>query len=118
MKRKKTKEKEAVRYPVHKMGKFYGYDEYEDGSIELAPALYEIIDNALIAKQSINSILKAVTSHLQEMQIPVEKSIQNFWDKVRDEYGIDYERYEWRYDGQKKRLTRQEKPKPKEAPNV
>ena len=80
-----------IKYPVHKMGKSYGCEEFEDGSIKIAPALAQIIDNLQNREAAIKRILSAVTNECSEIMVEIVKESNNFWEKIAHEYGFDRE---------------------------
>ncbi len=101
--------KKKITYPIHKMGKYYGYEEYEDGSIKIAPQYSQQIDDSLLKKTSINEILKSVTEQCSKLLISVIKEQTHFWDSIKEDYGLDYEKYQYFYDGCTKTIKRKEK---------
>lgn len=81
--------KKADKWPKHKMGVTYGYEEYEDGSIEIAPALADIIDSVKDQEDSIKSACEIFNTLIINLMKDVNRKKQEFWEKIRDEYGLD-----------------------------
>jgi len=76
------------RWPKHKMGKNYGYEEYEDGRIQIAGVMSDILEKALDEQRALNAFVAAVNAHLIASFKTIEKEKKRFWDKVREEYGL------------------------------
>jgi len=92
-----------VKYPIHKMGKIYGYDLHEDGSISIARIYSEKIDNVHIKELAIEKTLKVVTVQCQELLNITQKEASDFWRQIQDDYELDT-KFIWKYHYETKRL--------------
>ncbi len=94
---KKKDKKKRINYPVHKMGKHYGYTEYENGDIQIAPSHADLMDEALLEKQGIDEILEVIATHCNKLLIPIAKKKERFWKQVAEDYGLDLLKYKYVY---------------------
>jgi len=102
----KKREKKIV-YPIHKMGKYCGYDEHEDGSIVIAPQYVQRFSVITTQERSVDRLLKAVTEQCHNLLVPIIKEKERFWSDVIEDYGFDADKYIYTYnDGT---ITRKEK---------
>lgn len=95
--------------PVHKMGKSCGYEEHPDGSIDVAPMYAERMERALIQEEAVNSLLRAVTGQCSNLMVSVVTDRRDFWDRVKEDYGLDFEKYDYSYSRNLRRIVRKEK---------
>ena len=102
-------EKKNIKYPISKMGKNTGYVEYEDGSIKIAPLYSSQIDNIIISREAVDELLKSVTAQCQKLVIPLVRAQIQFWEEIRNDYGLDFDKIQWAYDGSKKTITPKER---------
>ena len=98
--------KKKVSCPIHKHGIHCGYEEYEDGSIEIAPLHYNKMDNALLQETAIEAVLQSVIQQCQKLFIPVTEEKRRFWEGIKEDYALDVEKYEYRYCAATKILSR------------
>ena len=77
-----------VKYPIHKSGKFCGYDEYEDGSIEIAPQYQEMWNKREEEKAALEALIKSVIAQAHILMIPLENRRKTWWEKVREDYNL------------------------------
>ncbi len=109
--------KKKVSYPIHKMGKNCGYDEYEDGSIEVARVYSQPFLDALLAEGAVDDLLQSVTQQCYKLLIPIRAAKWRFWDRIKEDCSLDTEKYEYSFDPEKKRLLRTEKSTQEEPPH-
>ncbi len=100
-----SKPTKKVKYPIHKMGKHYGYEEFEDGSIQIAPSLSQIIDNLQNREEAIRRILNFVTRECNEAMAQIVEESKKFWDTVEREYELDVENKIYSYYRRDKKIT-------------
>ena len=100
------KSKTNIVYPIHKMGTRCGYEEYEDGSIEIADSHAHLIEEAITATDAIAGILKAVTAQCQALMISVEEKKIQFWKGLVEDYGLNFKEFEYKYDPTNKILRK------------
>jgi len=84
-------------WPKHKMGKFYGYDENEDGSIVIAPGLADIIERAVENEEAIQAAADIFNRLTVDLLRGINQRKKEFWDRVCDEYGLDRGRTDYTY---------------------
>ena len=78
------------KWPKHKMGKFYGYEENEDGSIVIAPGLAEIMEKAVEIEEAIKAAAADMFNRLvAELLKGVNQRKKEFWERIFDEYGLE-----------------------------
>lgn len=104
--------KKKIKYPVHKMGKYCGYDEYEDGSFKPAPMYTDRIDEAMENEASLHAFIKSFTEQMYKLFQPIHKEHKRFWESIRNDYGIDEENFDYSYDGTTKIIRKIPKTKP------
>lgn len=109
----KKKAAEA-KFPRHMSGKDCGYTLYEDGSIEIAPSYADIMSKAEAEAAGINALISALNTNLAKQYESVERAKQHFWKIMGEDYGLDFEKYNYSYNGYTKKVSRIEKGKPKE----
>ncbi len=83
------KREKKEKWPKHKMGKFYGYDENEDGSIIVAPGLAEIMEKAIENEEAIKTAADVFNRLAIDLLKGVNQRKREFWERVFDEYGLD-----------------------------
>lgn len=76
----------AVKYPIHKMGKQCGYEEFEDGSIRIAPAHRGVYDQYAAKREALDEFLASITRVSQGMSKEISQHGKKFWDGVREDY--------------------------------
>lgn len=103
----KNKKSKKISYPIHKMGLHCGYDEYEDGSIKIAPEHSQHMDDFIAQRNAIDEMLKSC----HEMLVPITRARENFWNDVSRDYGFDREKYLYAYHPDTKTITREERTK-------
>ena len=96
-------------YPIHKNGKHCGYEEFEDGSIEVARAHSEKMATLNHAEAAVHSMLDAITRQCHALLNPIEAGKREFWDSLKDDYGLDFDKYDYSYNGNKRVVSRKEK---------
>ena len=106
--------KKRVRYPIHKMGKHCGYNEYEDGSIEVAPKYSKPMLDIATKEQGINAMLEAVSAHAAAMHRDCQTTRDRIWDDMADDYGLDHEKYAYSLNRRTGRLSRKLRQEPSE----
>lgn len=89
--------KKKVRYPIHNMGKTCGYEEYEDGSIKIAPVLSKKMDALLSKRASIKDLMDSIINHCQELNTEIQSQVEGVWEEIHDEYGLDYVKCTYKY---------------------
>jgi hypothetical protein len=104
----KTKEPKA-RWPQHKMGKFCGYEEYEDGSIRIADTHVEKMVVANNERHGLNLFVEAINNHLAKQYARVAALEKDFWDGIRDDYGLGDEEWGLTYTHHNRRISRRPK---------
>lgn len=90
--------KKKVKYPFRKFGKETLYDEYEDGSIKISPIYSDLMNGVFIGKMAIEQMLKFITQYAQNLLLPLIKEEVAFWNKVRVDYSLNPDRYDYTYD--------------------
>lgn len=103
-----TKEKK----PQHKMGKHCGYEEHEDGSIEIASIHSDVMDRAMLERDAIDAIVESTTRHCAALMRTSIAGAASFWELVKEDYGLDFDKYHYSYHHHTKRISRTPKPKP------
>lgn len=98
--------KKKNKYPIYKMGNFCGYDEYEDGSIKIAPSHYQPLDDALLSEKAVNRLLQSLTEQCHKLLIPIMSVKTHFWDRISEDYSLDSEKYQYSYDPATKMVSR------------
>ena len=98
-----------VKWPIHKSGKNCGYDEFEDGSIGIAPMYARKIQDALESEKALDDLLAAVTKQCHALFIPITRSKKEFWDDVVNDYGLDLNQFDYSYDTRSNRITKTKK---------
>ena len=101
--------KKKLSYPIHKMGKNYGYDEYEDGSIKIAPLYSEQMDNIVMQEAAIDALLQSLTKQCHQLMMSLIKAKRHFWDSLERDYSLDGDKYDWSYNPCSQILSRKEK---------
>jgi hypothetical protein len=77
------------KWPKHKMGKFYGYEENEDGSIIIAPGLADIMEKAIENEEAIRAAADIFNRLTVDLLKGVNQRKKEFWEKIFDEYGLE-----------------------------
>ena len=103
--------KKKVSYPIHKMGKFCGYDEYEDGSIKIAPSHAQKMDNAMVQEAAIQELIQYTMAACQKLMVPIKEAQIQFWKDVAEDYSLDRTKYQYFYEPDSETIRRE----PKEA---
>jgi hypothetical protein len=98
------------KYPIRKMGKHCGYDEYEDGSIKIAPMYADSFQKANEEAAAVDALLRAVTEQCHRLLVPITAAQQSFWKSLEEDYDFDFEKFDYTYNQQTKIITRTEKP--------
>jgi hypothetical protein len=91
---------------MKKNGKFTEYEEYEDGSIKIARKYQKEIADILAKKTVPNELLQAVADQCFNLLSVIRKEEFKFWDKLREDFGLDDTIYTYTYDGQTKLIIR------------
>lgn len=94
-----------IKYPIHKMGKNYGYEEFEDGSIEIAPALAQIMDSLQARESAVNRLLKVITKECTEALTQIAEEQRKFWASVEQECNLDVENKIYFYNQRGNKIT-------------
>jgi hypothetical protein len=105
--------KKSAPVPEHRMGNSCGYTLHPDGSIEPAPTYVEEFQRLANEQRGIDSVLRSVTAHCQEMSKRVAFQQDSLWNKIRDDYGMDYILFELQYDFGSRRITKRARQKKK-----
>jgi hypothetical protein len=101
--------KKKPAYPIHKMGKFCGYDEYEDGSIKIAPSHSDRFDASMNQEEALISLIKSVTEQCHKIAIAIATEKRRFWDATTEDYSLDSEKFDYTYNYETKRIYKKEK---------
>lgn len=102
------------KWPKHKMGKFYGYEENEDGSIKIAPALVDMIERVQEEEEAINVMYDTFNRLFIKLVKDAQRKRREFWDRVMDEYGLEGP---YQYNFREETISRRQKPDDTEAKN-
>ena len=86
-------------YPIHKSGERTGYEEFEDGSIKVAPCMSEQMDNLITRKTSLGNLIREFTKQCNELMIPIDEGMNVYWDRISVEYSLDRDKYQYTYRG-------------------
>ena len=86
-----------IKYPIHKSGKYTGYEEMEDGSISIADTYAKRFGDLGDRERAIIALSKVFADHLNSLLLPVEKERRETWDRIIDDFGIDREKFEISY---------------------
>ena len=97
--------KKKIIYPIHKMGKYCGYEKYEDGSIRIAQAHSQKIDDLLNRRNAVKTLLASVTKQCHDLLIPIEAGFVEFWKEIEDDYGFDGDTFQWTYSMRDKKIS-------------
>ena len=98
--------KKAVSYPIHKMGKTCGYEEFEDGSIKIAPVWANRFDQLIARRASVGELLQMIVEHCNELMIPIKQAESSVWTEMENEYGLDRNKYTYQYSQNQGLITR------------
>jgi len=102
--------KKNVKYPIHKKGKYCGYEEYEDGSIEIAPQYSQRMNSVLREQSAVDALLRSVTEQCHKLLVPIIEEKERFWRMIADDYGLDLNKYNYSLQGNI--VTRKDKDTP------
>lgn len=105
-------EEQKIIYPIHKMGKLSGYEEYEDGSIEIAPKYAERMETIVLSEIAINNLLDVTIKSINKLYLPLEKEKRQIWVELRKDYLLDFEKYDYTYVTKSKRIKKVKKEPP------
>ncbi|MDQ3748025.1 MAG: hypothetical protein M3367_03255 [Acidobacteriota bacterium] len=97
------------KYPIHKMGKHWGYEEFEDGSIIPAPLYTDNFDRALESEDALREMMDIFVERMHKLFNPIFAAKKHFWDSLRDDYGLDPENFEFTYDRKTKKVGKVKK---------
>lgn len=97
--------KKKEKWPQHKSGKYWEYDLYEDGSIQVAPAYYNSFDGAMDQRAGIGELIKFIIEKLNELYQPTSTIEHRFWEQIQEDYDLDYINYSWTYDRDTHKIT-------------
>jgi hypothetical protein len=97
--------KKRVTYPIKKMGKYCGYEEFQDGSIKVAPMYAGDFHEISMDEQAIQNLIKACMAQCHEIQKNVERRKREFFKNVAEDYSLDMDTLNWRYNMSTQRLT-------------
>ena len=100
-------------YPIHKMGKYCGYEEYEDGSIKVAPSHSDKMFEIMLREQALDSFVASVTLHCQKLLVPIQTDKRKFWESLAEDYSLDFSKYNYFYYSATNRVKRESKEEPK-----
>jgi hypothetical protein len=95
-----------IKYPIHKSGKNCGYDEFEDGSIRVADYYAIPMTEAMVSERAVRNLLESMTKQCHQLLIPIEKKYKDFWDVIKEDYGLDFEKYTYSFNYETKILSR------------
>ena len=98
------------KWPKHKQGKYCGYELFEDGSIQIARMYADKMTKILSAELALDILLRAVTKQCHELLIPLSIDKKDFWESVKEDYGLDFEIYEYSYTTTNHTITKVKKP--------
>jgi len=108
MKKKSTKK---PKYPIHKMGQTCGYEEFEDGSIEIAPGYSKTFNELLTRETNIRTLLSILTQQCADLLFSVTKGKQDLWEDLKTDYNLDLDKFTYSYTLREKKIV----PKKKET---
>jgi hypothetical protein len=109
MKKTKAPAPAPIRWPQHKSGKQCGYNEYEDGSIEIAPQYADMFLQFESEERALRLLIAALNDHLAKCYKKVGDGQTRFWDRIKDDYSLDFDKYDWSYRAHDRRVLRKEK---------
>lgn len=92
------KRKKETTYPIQKMGKYTSYLELEYGSIKIPSYHHDTIDKLMDRRNAVDNLLGIITRHCNDLLIPITKEIDEFWQSIMDDYGIDARSKRFTYD--------------------
>jgi hypothetical protein len=104
--------KKRVRYPIHKNGKYCGYDEYEDGSIRIARTHSADMDESMQQEKALIALAEVFAQQCQKIMVSIQKTREHFWERVADDYGLDLNQFHYFYQSDTKMITRKNKQQP------
>jgi hypothetical protein len=96
----------APQYPRHMMGKMCGYELFEDGSIQIAPSHYQKIDTSRDQEAALQELLAAFTRQCHQLAIPITQLKEVFWQGVKEDYGLDFDKYDYTYNHMTHKISR------------
>ena len=94
------------KHPIHKMGKYCGYQENKDGSIIIAPSHSDKWEPIQYRKTAIDELLKSITKHCVKLGESISRDEHDFWKSVKEDYGLDYEKYIYSYNPTTETISR------------
>jgi len=95
-----------IKYPIHRMGKTCGFEEYEDGSIKIASLHYQKADNASLQEAAADALLKSMTEQCHKLLMPILAAWRHFWKEVVEDYSLDLGKYNYSYNTETKVLSK------------
>lgn len=78
--------KKQPKYPIHRMGTHYGYDELANGDIKVAPACHDRMDAALQNHRAVESLIQVTLNHCHTLRLQSQNSMDSFWTGIKAEY--------------------------------
>jgi len=91
------KREKKQKYPIHRMGKHCRYEEFEDGSIQIAPTYVERIQRVIVEKSAVEYLVKTVLEQCKTLLVPIEEAEKDFWRSIVYDYSLDEEKYIYTY---------------------
>ena len=95
-----------IKYPIHKMGKTCGYNEFQDGSIEIAGTYWMPMNEAFEQTEALDALLASVTAQCHKLLVPIERNKRRFWDSVEEDYKLDFEKFHYFYNNKTHIITK------------
>lgn len=102
-----TKKRRKPQYPIHKMGKHCGYEEYEDGSIKPAPMYLKQIEEALESEAAMHAFIESFTKQMYKLFKPIHAQKARFWESIRNDYGLDEDNFVYSYHRDTQKISKE-----------
>lgn len=81
----------------HRMGKEHGYTDLGEGRIRVAPVYEKELDKNFAEREAVNSIIDATNKSCKLLFEQINKRDKQLWNSMADDYGLDLEKYYYRY---------------------
>lgn len=90
--------KKVETWPKHKMGKHCGYEENEDGSIQVAPSHSNEFERIHAEQQALDEFLASIARVSQPMAKAIAEARKRWWKDMAEDYELKLEdgyEYSW-----------------------
>jgi len=94
------------KWPKYKQGKFYGYKEFEDGTIQIAPLYADKMRIMFDSRMAIDKLLQSITNYCHNLLVPLVKEERDVWDSITEDYELDHIKYSYKYNAKTNLMTK------------